>query len=92
MFGKIFFIKEINTFIQQGCIQLFRIYTKDIQCYNRFLFQILFFQMKNILKKMVYTILGSTTVFNTNNNNNNNKCLLRTKSAYENDFWRIIWH
>jgi len=24
-------------------------------------------------------------------NNDNNKCFLTSKSAYQNDFWRIMW-
>ncbi len=27
-----------------------------------------------------------------NKNNNNMKCFLSNKSAYYNDFWRIMWH
>jgi len=55
----------------------------------------LFFQLSNprrILKKSItfYTkISSSTTVFNFDNDT---KCFLSTKSAYYNDFWRIMWH
>jgi len=34
-------------------------------------------------------LLHSTTVFNCNNDK---KCFLSTKSEYQNDFWRIMWH
>ncbi len=34
-------------------------------------------------------IVISTTVFYINNNK---KCFLSSKSAYQNDFWRIMWH
>ncbi len=34
-------------------------------------------------------ILSSTAVFNTGNNK---KYFLSSKSAYYNDFWRIMWH
>ncbi len=35
--------------------------------------------------------LRSTTVFNTDDDDNK-KCLLHSKSAYYNDFWKIMWH
>jgi len=38
--SKIFFVKEITTFIQQGCIKLIKSNSTEMYCYSFFLFQI----------------------------------------------------
>ncbi len=84
-------MKEINTFIHQGCIKLIKSDSKLI--YKIFIFQInavllncLFIQESWKKKTWFLTkILCSTTVFNIDNNQ---KCFLSSKSAYQNDFWR----
>ncbi len=51
-----------------------------------------FYSSKDPIEKCVIVstqILSSTTVFNIDNNK---KYFLRSKSAYYNDFWRIMWH
>ncbi len=44
-----------------------------------------FYQSKNTEKT---NIVRSTTIFNIDNSK---KCFLSIKSAYKNDFWRIMW-
>ncbi len=74
----LFFPKEMDTFIQQECIQLFEsdskdIYaTKDLNKKNAVLLKFLF--IKESCKNLIQLFL------------------LSTKSAYWNDFWKIIWH
>ncbi len=73
-----FLKKEINTFIQQGHIDLIKSDSKDIYNVTN--------DHQRILEKCitVFTkILSSTIVFSINNNN---KCFLSMKSAYWNDF------
>jgi len=50
-----------------------------------------FYSSKNPEKSITFytKISSSTTVFNFDNDT---KCFLSTKSAYYNDFWRIMWH
>ncbi len=48
--------------------------------------------VKESWKKMYHGFhktLGSKTVFNIDNNK---ECFFSIKSAYYNDFWRIMWH
>jgi len=35
---------------------------------------------------------GLQTHTHTHTQDNNKKCILSSKSAYQNCFWRIIWH
>ncbi len=81
----------IMYFIQQWCIKLIKsnkgIYIISKFCIlNTFSFELYIHQRKYIVVST--KILSSTTVFD----NNNKKCFLSTKSAYYNDFWRIMRH
>jgi len=61
-----------------------------LHCYTRFLFQISTVLLN--LEKLHHVssnILNCTTVLNIDNDK---KSFLCTKSAYEDDFWRIMWH
>ncbi len=74
-------------FIQQGCIIL----TKSdwiYLCCCKSAVNFKWFIPQRILKKSII-ILNRTTVFNTDYNK---KCVLSIKLAYQNDFWRIMWH
>ncbi len=96
------FPKHINTSIQKVCNKL-RSNSKDfyIVQYNTIQYNTIQQEtqtqtinavlMKFLLKECstVCTKLSSAAVFNIDNNNN---YFLSSKSAYENYFWRIMWH
>ncbi len=85
------FLKEINTFIQQGCIKLIKSDSKDLQyiffLINAVLLNFLFIKESWKIKYITFStkIWSSTTVFNIDNNQ---KWFLSSKSVYYNDFWR----
>ncbi len=82
-----FFRQFIYFFIQQGCIIL----TKSdwiYLCCCKSAVNFKWFIHQRILKKSII-ILNRTTVFNTDYNK---KCVLSIKLAYQNYFWRIMWH
>ncbi len=90
--NNLFILRDINTFIHQGCIKLIKSDSEDIlqkiSTLNKFCsFELSIHQ--RILKNKMFTvstqILCSTTVFNMDNNQ---KCFLSSKSAYYYDFWR----
>ncbi len=91
--GSVRFFKEIKS-IEQDCIKLMK---RDPKLpppppKKKQLFWI-FYLSKNLTNinpsKNSPKISSSTTVFHINNKK---KCFLSSKSAYQNDFCRIMWH
>ncbi len=82
---------------QQGCINLIKSDRKEVNNVTKYfyfkyiLFFLTFYSSKNNENNVTISrkILSSTAVFNIDNNK---KCFLSSKSAYLNDFWRIMWH
>ncbi len=66
----LFFLQDVNTFIQQQCIKLIKSGSEDFYVVTNVLFQIIY-------KK--WCPQNITTVFNIENNK---KCFLSVKSAY----------
>ncbi len=84
------------TFIQQGCIKLIKCDSKDIHDVIKISisnkscsFKLSIHQRLKYIYSQFHKIWSSTTIFKMYNNL---KCLLSSKSAYSNDFWRIMLH
>ncbi len=84
------FSQEINTFIQQGCIKIIKINSKDFCIVKKSLFKVngvqllfcAFYFLKNSEKETINFSQKSIINITIFNNDNNKECFLSTKSAY----------
>ncbi len=87
----VFICREISTFIQQRHINLHKIDSKDIYNIANILFKLNIILVNLKPKtKMVIVVLLNIFVETFSDIDNNKKCFLSSRSAYENDFWRIM--
>ncbi len=82
-------------FIRWGCIKLIKSHREDISNVTKDLYfnKLCSFEdsiHRRILKSQIYHKTWSNT--SVDSFSNNQKCLLNSKSVYDNDFWRITWH
>ncbi len=80
-----FFFKEINTFIQQGCINLIKTDSKDIYNVKKISVYINVIVLNFLFTKKSWNIMVSTKIFSSSsifNIDNNKKHFLSSKSAY----------
>ncbi len=90
--GEYFFLEKLVLLYSKGTLIWIKMTLKTFIMLQKFyLLNTVLVNLKP-KTKMVIVVLLNIFVETFSNIDKNKKCFLSSRSAYENDFWRIMWH